>query len=138
VTTHLWLEVFKLYGTGAHGRAVHRLADGIRVRIDPMDDAQPSYAEAAAFWNSMNHECRETLLSGYDGLHPWSLAVQLDEAGMLSETVPSPGDRVVSIAEEGADGQPAAASGDGLQLVLARELVRILDRGDLWDVDPAG
>jgi hypothetical protein len=53
------------------------------------------------------------------------------------ETVPSPGDRVVSIAEEGAAGQPAAASGDGVQLVLARELVRILERGDLGDVDPA-
>ena len=99
---------------------------------------QPSYADAAAFWNSLNRECRETLLSGYDGLHPWSLAVQLEEAGMLLETLPAPGDRVVSVAEEGAGGQPAAPSGDGVQLVLARELVRILDRGDLGDVDPAG
>ncbi len=102
-----------------------------------MDEDQPSYTEAAAFWNSMNDECRETLLNGYDGLHPWSLAGQLEEAGMLFEAVPSPGDRVVSIAEEGAGGQPAAASSDGMQLVLARELVRILDRGDLGDVDPA-
>ena len=67
-----------------------------------MDYDQPSYAEAATFWNSLNGECRETLLSGYDGLHPWSLAVQLEEAGMLSETVPAPGDRVVTVAEEGA------------------------------------
>ncbi len=103
-----------------------------------MGDNQPSFAEAAAFWNSMNDECRETLLRGYDGLHPWSLAVQLEEAGMLSEAVPSPGERVVSIAEEGAGGQPAAPSSDGVQLVLARELVRILDRGDLGDVDPTG
>jgi len=103
-----------------------------------MDYDQPSYAEAATFWNSLNGECRETLLSGYDGLHPWSLAVQLEEAGMLSETVPAPGDRVVTVAEEGAGGQPAAPSGDGVQLVLARELVRILDRGDPGDVDPVG
>jgi hypothetical protein len=103
-----------------------------------MDYDQPSHAEAAAFWNSMNEECRETLLSGYDGVHPWSLAVQLDEAGMLHETVPSPGDRVVSVAEEGAGGQDVARSVDGVQLVLARELGRILDRGDLGDVDPEG
>ncbi len=99
---------------------------------------QPSSAEAAAFWNSLNGECRKTLVSGYDGLHPWALAVQLEEAGMLWETVPAPGDRVVSVAEEGAGGQPAAPSGDGVQLVLARELARILDRGDLGDVDPGG
>lgn len=99
---------------------------------------QPSYAEAAAFWNSLTGECRETLLSGYDGLHPWSLAVQLEEAGMLFEAVPAPGDRVVSVAEEGAVGQSAPPSGNGVQLVLARELVRILDRGDLGDVDLAG
>jgi hypothetical protein len=102
-----------------------------------MDDDQPNYGEAAAFWNSMNDECREMLLSGYDGLHPWSLAVQLEEAGMLFEAVPSRGDRVVSIAEEGIGGEPAAASGDGVELVLARELVRILDRGELGDVGPA-
>ncbi len=101
-----------------------------------MDDDEPSYAEAATFWNSLSGECRETLLSGYDGLHPWSLAVQLEEAGMLSEAVPAAGDRVVSVAEEGAGGQPVAPSGDGVQLVLARQLVRILDRGDLGDVDP--
>jgi len=55
-----------------------------------MDDAQPTYAEAAGFWNSLNEECRQTLLDGYDGEHPWSLAVQLEEAGMLFETVPLP------------------------------------------------
>lgn len=103
-----------------------------------MDDDQPSYAEAAAFWNSLNRECRETLLSGYDGVHPWSLAVQLEEAGMLLERVPSPGDRVVSIAEEGAGGQEVAPSTEGVQLVLARELASIVDRGDLGDVDPEG
>lgn len=102
-----------------------------------MDDDQPNYAEAAAFWNSMNRECREALLSGYDGMHPWSLAVLLEEAGMLLETVPSPGDRMVSIAEEGA-GREVAPVVEGVQLVLAHELVRILDRGDLGDVDPEG
>jgi hypothetical protein len=99
---------------------------------------QPSYAEAAAFWNSMNTDCRETLLSGYDGVHPWSLAVQLDEAGMLLETVPSPDDRVVSVSEGGDSGRDVAPSAEGVQLVLARELVRILDRGDLGDADPTG
>lgn len=104
-----------------------------------MDYEQPSYAEAAAFWNSLNEECRETLRSGYDGVHPWSLAVQLEEAGMLFETVPSPDDRVVSVAEEGAaGGQPVAPTADGVQLVLARELVRILDREDLGEVNPEG
>jgi hypothetical protein len=101
-----------------------------------MGHDQPSHAEAAEFWNSLNEECRETLLSGYDGLHPWSLAVQLEEAGMLFETVPAPGDRVVSIAEEDAGEETVTSSGDGMQLVLARALVRILDRGDLGDVDP--
>ena len=99
-----------------------------------MDDAQPTYAEAAAFWNSLNRECRQTLLDGYDGEHPWSLAVQLEEAGMLLERVPSPGDRVVSIAEEGADGRPVPPVTGGVDLVLARELVRILDRGELGDL----
>ena len=99
-----------------------------------MDDAQPTYAEAAGFWNSLNEECRQTLLDGYDGEHPWSLAVQLEEAGMLFETVPSPGDRVVSIAEEGADGRSGPPVAGGVELVLARELVRILNRGELGDV----
>lgn len=103
-----------------------------------MDYDQPSYAEAAAFWNSLNDACRETLLSGYDGQHPWSLAVLLEEAGMLFETLPAPGDRVVSVAEGGAGGQSAAPSDHGVQLVLARELVRILDRGDIGDCGPRG
>jgi len=103
-----------------------------------MDDVQPTYAEATAFWNSLNEECRQTLLDGYDGEHPWSLAVQLEEGGMLFETVPSPGDRVVSIAEEGAGGRPVPPLTGGLDLVLARELVRILDRGELGDVDLEG
>jgi hypothetical protein len=60
--------------------------------------------------------------------------VQLEEAGMLFETVPSAGDRVVSIAEEGADGRPVPPVTGGVELVLARELVQILDRGDLGDV----
>jgi hypothetical protein len=100
-----------------------------------MDDVQPTYAEAAAFWNSLNEECRQTLLDGYDGEHPWSLAVQLEEGGMLFEAVPSPGDRVVSIAEEGAGGGGVPPVTGGVDLVLARELVRILDRGELGDVD---
>jgi len=103
-----------------------------------MDDVQPTYAEAAAFWNSLNEECRQTLLDGYDGEHPWSLAVQLEEGGMLFETVPSPGDRVVSIAEEGAAGRAVPPVTGGVDLVLARELVRILDRGELGDVDLEG
>ena len=68
-----------------------------------MDDNQPSSAEAAAFWNSMNEECRKTLVTGYDGIHPWSLAVQLEEAGMLLASVPSPDDRVMCVAEEDVD-----------------------------------
>jgi hypothetical protein len=100
-----------------------------------MDDVQPTYAEAAAFWNSLNEECRQTLLDGYDGEHPWSLAVQLEEGGMLFETVPAPGDRVVSIAEGDADGRPVPPAKGGVELVLARELVRILDRGQLGDMD---
>ncbi len=103
-----------------------------------MDGGQPSYAEAAAFWNSLSEEYREILQSGYDGLQPWSLAAKLEEAGMLFQIAPSPGDRAVSVAEEGAGGQPVSPPGDGVQLVLARELVRILDRGDLGDVDPEG
>ena len=103
-----------------------------------MDAAQPNYAEAAVFWNSLNTECRETLLDGYDGMHPWSLAAQLEEAGMLFETVPATGDRVVTVAEEDASGRPLPSSAADVELVLARELVRILDRRDLGDVDPAG
>ena len=101
-----------------------------------MDVDQPSYAEAAAFWNSLNEECRETLMSGYDGVHPWSLAVQLEEAGMLFETIPTPSDRVVSVAEEGASERRREPAGKGVELVLAHELVRILDRGELGDADP--
>lgn len=103
-----------------------------------MDAVQPTHAEAAAFWNSLNPECRATLLDGYDGMHPWSLAAQLDEAGMLSERVPTAGDRVVSVAEEDASGRPLPASAGGVELVLAPALVRILERRDLADVDPSG
>jgi hypothetical protein len=103
-----------------------------------MDAVQPTQAEAAAFWNSLNPECRATLLDGYDGMHPWSLAAQLDEAGMLSERVPTAGDRVVSVAEEDASGRPLPASAGGVELVLAPALVRILERRDLADVDPSG
>ena len=103
-----------------------------------MDDVQPTHAEAAAFWNSLNQECRQTLLDGYDGEHPWSLAVQLEEGGMLLETVPSPGDRVVSIAEEGAGGRSVPPVTGGVELVIARELARILDRGELANVDLEG
>jgi hypothetical protein len=101
-----------------------------------MNDKQPSSADAAAFWNSLDTELRETLLSGYDGQHPRSLAERLENEGMVFQTVPSPGNRVLTVAEEGV-GQPGEAVGDsGVRFVLARELVRILDRGSVEDASP--
>lgn len=77
-------------------------------------------------------------MSGYDGRHPKSLNERLTEEGMVFQTVASPGDRAVSLAEEGAAQQSVPTVEDEVRWVLASELVRILDRGSLQDVTPEG